>query len=111
MICRFWRRWTTTANADAYEKIVTSEVIPGIEARNIAGFRRIDLLRRPLAGEDHVEFATLMWFDSLEAIKGFTGEDYEVSHVPAAAQAVLADFDKRAAHFEVLEERIQHNLK
>lgn len=109
MICRFWRGWTTTANADGYEKIVRGEVIPGIEARNIAGFRRIDLLRRPLAGEDRVEFSTLMWFDSLDAVRGFTGEDYEVSHVPTVAQAVLADFDKRAAHFEVLEERIQAN--
>jgi hypothetical protein len=35
------------------------------------------------------------------------GEDYEVSHVPAAAQAVLKRFDQRAAHFEVLDRREQ----
>jgi len=107
MICRLWRGWTTTANANAYERIVRSEIIPGIEARNIAGFQRIDLMRRTLPDEGRVEFVTLMWFDSLDTVKGFTGEDYEVSHVPAAARAVLSDFDKRAAHFEVLEERVQ----
>lgn len=32
MICRLWRGWTTKDNADAYERIVRGEVIPGIEA-------------------------------------------------------------------------------
>ena len=32
---------------------------------------------------DEIEFQTLMWFDSLDAIKAFMGEDYSVSHVPA----------------------------
>jgi antibiotic biosynthesis monooxygenase (ABM) superfamily enzyme len=105
MICRLWRGWTTPDNAEAYERIVRDEVIPGIEARRIPGFRHIDLMKR-MAGEE-VEFQTLMWFDSLDAIKAFMGEDYEVSHVPAAAQAVLERFDQRAAHFEVVDRRVQ----
>jgi len=104
-ICRLWRGWTTPGNADAYERVVRGEVIPAIEARNIPGFRHIDLMRR-LAG-DEVEFVTLMWFDSLAAIKAFAGDDYEESHVPAAARAVLARFDDRAVHFEVLDRRAQ----
>jgi len=32
MICRLWRGWTSPENADAYERIVRGEVIPGIEA-------------------------------------------------------------------------------
>ena len=105
MICRLWRGWTTPDNAEAYERIVRGEVIPGIEARNIPGFQHIDLMRRDLG--DEIEFQTLMWFDSLEAIKAFMGEDYSVSHVPAAAQAVLERFDERAAHFEVIDRRTQ----
>ena len=104
-ICRLWRGWTTPGNAAAYERIVRDEVIPGIEARRIAGFRHIDLMRRELGGE--VEFQTLMWFDSLEAIKAFMGEDYAVSHVPDAARAVLLRFDERAAHYEVVDRRAQ----
>jgi heme-degrading monooxygenase HmoA len=100
-----WRGWTTPDNADAYERIVRGEVIPGIEARRIPGFRHIDLMRR-VDGEE-VEFLTLMWFDSLDAIKAFVGEDHEVAHVPEAAQAVLARFDQRVAHFEVLDRRPQ----
>ena len=104
-VCRLWRGWTTPKNADAYERIVCGEVIPGIEARRIPGFRHIDLMKRDLGGE--VEFQTLMWFDSLDAIKAFMGEDYDVSHVPTAAQAVLSRFDERAAHFDVLDRREQ----
>lgn len=107
MICRIWRGWTTTGNADAYDAIVRGEVIPGIEARRIPGFLHLDLMRRDLG--DEVEFQTLMWFESLDAIRAFMGEDYAVSHVPAAAQAVLSRFDVRAAHFEVIERRAQRD--
>lgn len=105
MICRTWRGWTTLANADAYESVVRGEVIPGIEAMQIPGFRHIDLMRRELEGE--VEFMTMMWFDDIDSIKAFVGEDYAVSHVPAAARAVLARHDERSAHYVVLERRPQ----
>lgn len=79
--------------------------IGGCEARCIPGFRSIDLVRRE---RDHdVEFMTLMWFDTLDSARGFTGADYETAHVPPQAQAVLADFDRRSAHYDVLERREQ----
>jgi heme-degrading monooxygenase HmoA len=105
MICRIWHGWTTPDNADAYESIVRGDVIPGIEAMRIAGFQHIDLLRRDLDTE--VEFITMMWFDDLESIKAFTGDDYAVSHVPASARAVLARFDERSAHYDVVDRRSQ----
>jgi heme-degrading monooxygenase HmoA len=105
MICRLWRGWTTQDNADAYERIVREEVIPGIEARRIPGFRSIDLVRRER--DQDVEFMTLMWFDSLGDVRAFMGENYEASHVPARAQTVLTDFDRRSAHYEVLDRREQ----
>lgn len=108
MICRIWRGWTTPANADAYERIVREEVIPAIEQRRIPGFRHIDLMRRELDGPAaEVEFLTAMWFDDVDAIKAFVGGDYTRSHVPAQAREVLARFDDRSAHFEVLEDRPQ----
>ncbi|MBA3667119.1 MAG: antibiotic biosynthesis monooxygenase [Sphingomonas sp.] len=104
-VCRQWRGWTTPENAAVYEGIVRGEVIPGIETRKIPGFRHIDLMRRDLG--DEVEFQTLMWFDSIDAIVAFMGEDYTVSHVPAAARAVLTRFDAYAVHYEVLDQRTQ----
>ncbi len=43
MISRIWRGWTTFENADAYEAIVTSEVIPGILDMKVAGLEKIEL--------------------------------------------------------------------
>lgn len=105
MICRVWRGWTTPEQAAAYEQIVRGEVIPGIEAMGISGFRHIDLMKRELGEE--VEFQTLMWFDDLASIEAFMGEDFAVSHVPAAARSVLARFEERAAHYEVIDRRVQ----
>lgn len=105
MICRLWRGWTIPENAEIYQRIVHSEVIPGIEARKIPGLRHIDLMRRDV--ELEVEFQTLMWFDGLDAIIAFMGEDYSQSHVPPQARAVLKRFDERAAHFEVIDRREQ----
>jgi hypothetical protein len=105
VICRLWRGWTTPENAGAYERVVRGEVIPGIEARRIPGFRHIDLMKRDLG--DEIEWQTLMWFDNLDAIKAFMGEDYSVSHVPPPGRAVLKRFDERATHYEVIDRREQ----
>jgi len=99
MISRIWHGWTTPANADVYENLLKEEIFVGIADRQIAGYRGIELLRRD-AGEE-VEFVTIMWFDSLEAVAEFAGEDYEVAVVPPKARAVLAHFDARSQHYTV----------
>ena len=100
MISRIWHGWTTLENADTYESIVRTEVLPEIAARQIVGYRGAHLLRRPL--EREVEFVTIMWFDSLDAVRRFMGDDFEVAHVPPQARAVLARFDQRSQHYEAL---------
>ncbi len=99
MISRIWHGWTTPANADTYEALLKSEIFLGIQNRRIAGYRGIQLFRRSLEAE--VEFITVMWFDSLDAVRAFAGEDYEVAVVPPKARAVLSHFDARSQHYEV----------
>jgi antibiotic biosynthesis monooxygenase (ABM) superfamily enzyme len=92
-------RWTSPENADAYERLLREEIFRGIAGRAISGYHGIELLRR--AAGDEVEFVTMMWFDSLDAVRTFAGPDYEQAMVPAAARAVLSHFDARSAHYEV----------
>jgi heme-degrading monooxygenase HmoA len=99
MISRIWHGWTVPANADVYESLLKEEIFAGIKARKIPGYRGIQLLRREL--ENEVEFVTIMWFDSIEAVRIFAGEDYEVAVVPPKARAVLARFDARSQHYDV----------
>jgi heme-degrading monooxygenase HmoA len=103
MISRIWHGWTTSANADRYEELLRTEIFAGIESRKIDGFYGIDLLRHDHAEE--IEFVTIMWFASLDAVRAFSGADYEVAVVPPAARALLSRFDARSAHYEVLERR------
>jgi len=99
MICRIWHGWTKPANADAYEHLLREEVFRGIAGRNIAGYHGIELLRRSVG--DEVEFQTMMWFESLDAVRTFAGAEYEQAVVPAAARVLLAHFDARSAHYDV----------
>ena len=101
MILRIWHGWTTPANADTYENLLKTEIFPGIAAKTIAGYRGIELLRRPLQNE--VEFITIMRFDDLQAVKDFVGEDYETVYVPDKARQVLSRFDDRSQHYELRE--------
>ena len=102
MIARIWHGWTQPENADAYEKLLKEEIFMGIAGRKIPGYQGIRLLRRALdSGE--VEFVTIMWFESLQAVKQFAGEDYEAAVVPPKARKLLARFDQRSQHYEVRE--------
>ena len=103
MIARVWYGWTTPENGDAYENLLRDEIFPGILGRKIAGFRRIELYRATIG--DEVEFVTVMWFDSLDAVKAFAGAQYDVAVVPLKARAVLKRFDARSKHYEVRETR------
>jgi len=105
MIARVWRGWTTPANAEAYQHLLCTEVVPAIEARAIAGFLQIDILRCDDA--DEVRFTTVMAFDTIDAIERFIGPDATISHVPPAARALLAHFDAHALHHTLLERRAQ----
>jgi heme-degrading monooxygenase HmoA len=76
------------------------DVLPGIARRDVDGYRGAYLLRRDVG--DEVEFATILHFDSMDAVRAFAGEDYETAYVPAHAREVLARFDRTSAHYETL---------
>ena len=101
MILRIWHGWTLPEDADTYENLLRTEIFPGIAAKNVPGYRSIELLRRPLDKE--VEFITVMRFDSLQAVKDFVGEDDETAYVPDKAQKVLSRYDERSQHYELRE--------
>jgi len=99
MIARIWHGWTTPGNAEDYEALLKHEIFVGIKSRNIRGFRGIQLLRRELGSE--VEFVTIMEFDSIDAVREFAGDDFEVAVVPPKARALLSRFDARSQHYEI----------
>jgi heme-degrading monooxygenase HmoA len=101
MISRIWHGYTTFENAEAYEELLKSEIFTGIRGRAIPGFEEIQLFRREM--ENEIEFITVMWFDTIESVRIFAGEDYEQAVVLPKARAVLKRFDARSQHYEVRE--------
>ncbi len=99
MIARIWHGWTTLAQADAYEQLLCTEILPGIAKRGIDGFRGIELWRQTVGEE--VEFVTVMRFTDRAAVVAFAGEDHEVAVVPPAARALLSRFDQRSRHYDI----------
>jgi heme-degrading monooxygenase HmoA len=100
VISRIWHGQTSRENAAAYEELLRAEILPGIASRRIRGLQGAHLLRRDVA--DGVEFVTILWFESLDAVREFAGEDYEASVVPEKARRLLSRFDARAAHYDTL---------
>jgi heme-degrading monooxygenase HmoA len=101
VIGRIWHGWSKPEHADTYEKLLKEEIFPGIAEKGVSGYKGIQLFRKPV--DDEVEFVTIMWFDSWDAVKRFAGEDYERAYVPPKAREVLARFDERSQHYEVRE--------
>jgi antibiotic biosynthesis monooxygenase (ABM) superfamily enzyme len=108
MVGRIWHGWTKPENADKYEQLLKTEIFPAIGARKVDGYKGIQLFRRPLG--DEIEFITIMWFESFDAVRAFAGEDYEVAVVPPKARALLSRFDARSQHYEV-KERLEYQDK
>src|SRR2546428_12841655 len=68
MIARVWHGYTTPGHADAYESMLKPELLPGIS--KVKGYRGSYLLRRAIG--DEVEFITIMFWDSIDAIRAVT---------------------------------------
>jgi heme-degrading monooxygenase HmoA len=67
--------------------------------RAVNGFRGARLLRRDDAEE--VMFTSITWCTTLDAVRGFAGDDYEQAVVEEPARQVLNRWDERVTHHEV----------
>jgi antibiotic biosynthesis monooxygenase (ABM) superfamily enzyme len=101
MITRIWHGYTTPENADAYEQLLKNKIFPYIAEKKVAGYRQIQLLKRPLG--DEIEFITIMKFDSMNDVVAFAGEDYETAFVLPEADALLKRYDPKSQHYQLLQ--------
>jgi heme-degrading monooxygenase HmoA len=97
MIARLWSAQTTPAHAPAYVEHLRSQVLPAV--RTVDGYAGAMLLERPVA--DAIEVLVITFWQSVDAIRGFAGDDLEGAVVAEAAAALLTQFDRRVRHYEV----------
>jgi heme-degrading monooxygenase HmoA len=97
MISRHWKGIAKREEADNYVAHLKRDTFPKLAS--LPGFVRASILRRAVA--NGIEFQVVSVWDSLRAIEAFAGVDAEAAVVPAVAQAMMVEFDRRAAHYEV----------
>jgi heme-degrading monooxygenase HmoA len=82
---RIWRGRATKANADAYESYWLAT---GIEPLKAKGALRVEMLREER--ETEVEFVTISYWESIEAMTGGTGADpYRTHHLDRDAELLI----------------------
>ena len=96
-MARQWRGRATAAGADAYEAHFRSAVLAELD--RVDGCLGAELLRRD--DGDEVELVTMVYFESLDAVSRFAGDDLERAVVAPEARRVLTSFDERVRHYRM----------
>jgi heme-degrading monooxygenase HmoA len=97
VISRNWRGIAKTEEADNYISHLRTETFP--QLAQIEGFVSASILRRHTdKGE---EFLIVTTWRSMEAIEQFVGASAQAAVVPAAVQAMMIEYDREVAHYEV----------
>ena len=97
MIARVWSAQATPAQAPGYVEHLRTRVLPSVRA--VDGFVEAMLLQRAIPGA--VEIIVITFWQSVDAIRGFAGEDLERAVIADEAAALLTQFDRRVRHYEV----------
>ncbi len=99
LTARIWSAVATSAGAGDYSRYFAGTLLP--QLRRLPGFAGAYLLRRDPAEDGTVELTAHTFWESLEAIRAFAGDDITLSVVEPEAQAMLLDFGRTAAHCSV----------
>jgi len=97
MIARIWRGWAPKHTAEDYQRHYASEVAEHLS--RVAGFQGARLLRQD--DGDEVMFTSITFFTSLDAVRGFAGDEYDRAVVEDDARRALSHWDDRVSHQEV----------
>lgn len=98
MIARIWHGITPNSKADEYVEFLNKTGVKDYRATegNLGAY----VLRR-IEGEQ-AHFLTLTFWDSVESIKNFAGEDYEKARYYPEDKDFLLEFEEKVTHFEVM---------
>lgn len=98
MIARTWHGRVPREKGDAYETFLSRIWLSDITATS--GNRGVLLLRRDEREVTHFQF-TSFW-DSVESIKRFAGDDYQRARYNDEDRDFLLEFEPFVTHYDVL---------
>ncbi len=93
-----WHGRVPTAKAPAYREFTNARAIP--DYRSVPGNISVHVLERVQGDVTH--FITLTFWDSLESIRAFAGEDIEKAKYYPEDEQFLLEYEPRVVHYEVV---------
>jgi heme-degrading monooxygenase HmoA len=96
MVARMWRGWTRRKDAEAYVEYLQETGAPS--SLGTPGNRGFYILHR--RDGEREEFVTVSLWDSLDAVKGFAGDDVEQAVFFPEDERFLVDRELTVRHYE-----------
>ena len=98
MIVRMWHGRVPSEKARPYREFLNARAIP--DYRSVPGNISVHVLERLDGAVTH--FVTMTFWESMEAIRGFAGDDVEMAKYNPEDQDFLLEFEPRVTHYEVV---------
>jgi len=98
MIARVWRACALREKVGDYLEHLQRTVFPELD--QIDGYKGAYVLRRDLP--DSVEINVQTFWESMEAIRIFAGQDITAAVVAPAARPFFRSYDSTVTHYEII---------
>lgn len=98
MIVRMWHGRVLTSKAHTYREFLKQRAIP--EYQSVPGNISVHILERPEGDVTH--FITMSFWENLEVIKGFAGDNVETAVYYPEDKEFLLEFEPSVVHYEVV---------
>ena len=99
-IARIWKGRTLAAKASEYEAYLLANGITKIRAT--PGNQGVRILSRADGGQ--TEFVVISFWESLDAVKKFAGEDYQKTVILPKDREYLIEVEPNVVHYQVVPE-------
>ncbi len=97
MIARIWHGKTKSSDFEDYTELLKRIAVP--DYSSTAGFKGLSFLRNIQGNEAH--FKLITYWENLEVIKNFAGQDFEKAKYYPEDNDFLLEFEEKAEHYEV----------
>ena len=98
LLTRMWHGRVPTAKAKAYREFLNERAIP--DYQSVEGNAGVYILERNEGDVTH--FITLTFWDSVDSIRGFAGDESEVAKYYAEDREFLLEFEPTVVHYRVV---------
>lgn len=100
MIARIWKGRTRVEDAEKYTEFMKSRAVPDYKSTD--GFVKLTFLKR--TDDNYAYFDLITFWENMEVIKNFAGNDVEKAKYYPEDKDFLIDFPEKVTHLEVFAE-------